>query len=104
MVVDLPAPLGPSRPRQMPLGTSRSSPSTAVISPNRLTTPLSSIAGIGLRIGTARRHPSNRCAVYKLGFVPQYGYSLMCELYHPDDLLVQAARAEEAGFDFLTIS
>ena len=34
----------------------------------------------------------------------QYGYSLMCELYHPQDLLEQAARAEEAGFDFLTIS
>jgi G6PDH family F420-dependent oxidoreductase len=34
----------------------------------------------------------------------QYGYSLMCELYHPNDLLDQAARAEEAGFDFLTIS
>jgi G6PDH family F420-dependent oxidoreductase len=34
----------------------------------------------------------------------RYGYSLMCELYHPNDLLTQAARAEEAGFDFLTIS
>ena len=34
----------------------------------------------------------------------QYGYSLMCELYHPNDLLAQAARAEEVGFDFLTIS
>lgn len=34
----------------------------------------------------------------------QYGYSLMCELYHPNDLLEQAVRAEEAGFDFLTIS
>ena len=40
IVVDLPAPLGPSRPRQMPSGTSRSSPSTAVIGPKRLTTPL----------------------------------------------------------------
>ena len=39
IVVDLPAPLGPSRPRQMPSGTSRSSPSTAVIGPKRLTTP-----------------------------------------------------------------
>jgi G6PDH family F420-dependent oxidoreductase len=36
--------------------------------------------------------------------VTQYGYSLMCELYHPRDLLAQAVRAEEAGFDFLTIS
>jgi G6PDH family F420-dependent oxidoreductase len=34
----------------------------------------------------------------------EYGYSLMCELHHPNDLLAQAARAEEAGFDFLTIS
>jgi len=39
-----------------------------------------------------------------LGVVTQYGYSLMCELYHPRDLLAQAVRAEEAGFDFLTIS
>ena len=31
IVVDLPAPLGPSRPRQMPSGTSRSRPSTAAI-------------------------------------------------------------------------
>src|SRR5262245_14521726 len=44
MVVDLPAPLGPSRPRQMPFGTSRSRPSTAVIGPNLFTTPCSSIA------------------------------------------------------------
>jgi len=33
-----------------------------------------------------------------------YGYSLMCELHHPNDLLEQARLAEEAGFDFLTIS
>src|SRR3954454_9769132 len=39
MVVDLPAPLGPSRPTQVPSGTSRSRWSTAVSSPKRLTTP-----------------------------------------------------------------
>jgi len=33
-----------------------------------------------------------------------YGYSLMCELHGPNELLAQAARAEEAGFDFVTIS
>jgi G6PDH family F420-dependent oxidoreductase len=33
-----------------------------------------------------------------------YGYSLMCELHHPDQLLDQARQAEQAGFDFLTIS
>src|SRR5882757_9824309 len=44
IVVDLPAPLGPSSPRQIPSGTSRSSPSTAVIAPKRFTTPFSSIA------------------------------------------------------------
>ena len=44
IVVDLPAPFGPSRPRQMPFGTSRSRPSTAVIGPNLFTTPCSSIA------------------------------------------------------------
>jgi alkanesulfonate monooxygenase SsuD/methylene tetrahydromethanopterin reductase-like flavin-dependent oxidoreductase (luciferase family) len=36
--------------------------------------------------------------------MPSYGYSLMCELYDPNELLAQAARAETAGFDFLTIS
>ncbi len=33
-----------------------------------------------------------------------YGYSLMCELHGPNVLLAQAVRAEEAGFDFVTIS
>src|SRR5207237_7531277 len=33
IVVDLPAPLGPSRPTQVPTGTSRPSRSTAVIGP-----------------------------------------------------------------------
>jgi alkanesulfonate monooxygenase SsuD/methylene tetrahydromethanopterin reductase-like flavin-dependent oxidoreductase (luciferase family) len=36
--------------------------------------------------------------------MPSYGYSLMCELYDPNELLAQAGRAEAAGFDFLTIS
>src|SRR4051794_3650568 len=50
MVVDLPAPLGPSRPTQVPSGTSRSRWSTAVRSPKRLTTPCKRSAG-----GTPRR-------------------------------------------------
>jgi hypothetical protein len=33
IVVVLPAPFGPSKPTQVPYGTSRSSPSTAVIAP-----------------------------------------------------------------------
>src|SRR3954447_2149695 len=41
IVVDLPAPLGPSRPTQVPSGTSRSRWSTAVRSPKRLTTRVS---------------------------------------------------------------
>ena len=36
--------------------------------------------------------------------MPSYGYSLMCELHDPTELLAQAARAEAAGFDFVTIS
>ena len=50
IVVDLPAPLGPSRPTQVPSGTSRSRWSTAVRSPKRLTTPLRRSAS-----GTPRR-------------------------------------------------
>jgi G6PDH family F420-dependent oxidoreductase len=34
----------------------------------------------------------------------KYGFSLMCELHHPSDLVEQAKRAEAAGFDFVTIS
>src|SRR5690606_30606145 len=45
MVVDLPAPLGPSSPSTTPWGTSRSRPLTAVMSPKRFTTPRSEIAG-----------------------------------------------------------
>ena len=33
MVVDLPAPLGPSRPKASPAGTRKEMPSTAVTSP-----------------------------------------------------------------------
>jgi G6PDH family F420-dependent oxidoreductase len=33
-----------------------------------------------------------------------YGYSLMCELHDPNELLAQASRAEAAVFDFVTIS
>jgi hypothetical protein len=36
--------------------------------------------------------------------MPSYGYSLMCELYDPNELLAQAASPEAAGFAFLTIS
>ncbi len=33
-----------------------------------------------------------------------YGFSLMCELHDPNALVEQAKRAEQAGFDFVTIS
>src|SRR5690625_4494009 len=44
-IVVLPAPLGPSRPKTVPRSTVRSTPSTAVVSPNLLTRPSASIAG-----------------------------------------------------------
>jgi G6PDH family F420-dependent oxidoreductase len=34
----------------------------------------------------------------------EFGFSLMCELHDPRALVEQARRAEQAGFDFLTIS
>jgi len=43
-------------------------------------------------------------AAAELRTMPSFGYSLMCELYDPNELLAQAARAEAAGFDFITIS
>ena len=44
IVVDLPAPFGPSSPTHVPYGTSRSRPSTAVSGPNRFTRPRMLIA------------------------------------------------------------
>src|ERR671911_579694 len=56
IVVDLPAPFGPSSPRQMPSGTSRSTPSTAVIGPKVFLTPRNSIAAKpSPRLRTRRR-------------------------------------------------
>src|SRR6478609_12039799 len=46
IVVDLPAPLGPRKPWTSPVATSRSSPSSARKSPNALTRPEISIAGL----------------------------------------------------------
>jgi alkanesulfonate monooxygenase SsuD/methylene tetrahydromethanopterin reductase-like flavin-dependent oxidoreductase (luciferase family) len=34
----------------------------------------------------------------------KYGYTLFCEGYSPGDLIKQAIKAEDAGFDFLVIS
>src|SRR3954447_6637997 len=34
----------------------------------------------------------------------KYGYTLMCELHGPKELVAQAQAAEAAGFDFLVIS
>ena len=45
-MVDLPAPLGPRKPWTSPVATSRSSPSSARKSPNVLTRPEISIAGL----------------------------------------------------------
>ena len=42
MVVVLPAPFGPSRPTTVPSGTRKSTPSSAVNDPNRLTNPSAS--------------------------------------------------------------
>ncbi|MDQ6805413.1 MAG: LLM class flavin-dependent oxidoreductase, partial [Actinomycetota bacterium] len=33
-----------------------------------------------------------------------FGYTMMCEQSRPDDLVRDARRAEEAGFDFSVIS
>ena len=60
IVVDLPAPLGPSRPTHVPSGTSRSRPSTAVIAPKRLTTPRR-------RMARARHAPGCHAASAQFG-------------------------------------
>ena len=44
-VVVLPAPLGPSSPKNDPVGTSRFTPATATLLSNRFTSPRSANAG-----------------------------------------------------------
>src|SRR5690348_2042991 len=44
--VVLPAPLGPSRPRTVPSATVRLTPSSAVVSPKRLTRPSTTMASV----------------------------------------------------------
>jgi hypothetical protein len=43
-------------------------------------------------------------AAAELPAMPSYGYRLMCEFYDPKELLAEAARAEAAGFDFITFN
>jgi hypothetical protein len=45
IVVVLPAPFGPSRPKIVPTGTSRSMPASACTSPNSFVSPSTRIAG-----------------------------------------------------------
>src|SRR6476646_6674517 len=59
--VVLPAPFGPSRPKTMPSGTSRSTPARAVVDPNRLTTPATRTAGGAPEVLVASR--LSRCCV-----------------------------------------
>ena len=48
IVVDLPAPLGPSNPKDSPLATSKSMPSTAVKSPKTLVKPRTEMSGLDI--------------------------------------------------------
>src|SRR5512133_3210813 len=45
IVVDLPAPLGPRKPKKLPRGTSRSTPSTAAFEPYDFRRPRTRMAG-----------------------------------------------------------
>src|SRR3954471_19788271 len=51
--VVLPAPLGPSRPRTRPSGTSNDTPFTASTVPKHFTSPSATIAGSGTRVSLA---------------------------------------------------
>src|SRR5262249_15014436 len=50
MVVDLPAPLGPRKPKISPSATEKSIPSTAVSAPKRRTSEQTSMAGVATSI------------------------------------------------------
>jgi hypothetical protein len=66
IVVDLPAPLGPSNPKDSPLATSKSMASTAVKSPNFLVNPraLMSDSGIDLSYRLTQVYSSTTCGYY----------------------------------------
>src|SRR5919202_4276925 len=87
IVVDLPAPFGPSRPTHVPWGTSRSSPSTAVIRPYRLTTPRSLMASAAL---TGDQHARGR----RRGGAPSTRLPVKLQVAAGDDA---AARLEGAA-------
>src|SRR5262249_55948549 len=66
MSVDLPAPFGPSRPKISPSSTAKLTPFTAVKSPNFLTIPRTSIAGMAASAhgqGHVGRHAEGQAAV-----------------------------------------
>jgi hypothetical protein len=58
IVVVLPEPLGPRKPYTLPVGTTRSSPSTTAVCPRRFVSPFVSIAN-SLSIGPS---PNTRAA------------------------------------------
>ena len=51
IVVVLPAPFGPTRPKKHPRGTSRSTPATAIFSSNRFHKLLTTTAGHSRAVG-----------------------------------------------------
>src|SRR5947209_19623070 len=77
MVVVLPEPLGPRKPKTEPAGTARSMPSTAATAPKRLVRPSVSMASSGVgddRFEGTRRHQSGRdAAVAQEQDVHQWG-------------------------------
>jgi hypothetical protein len=61
LVVVLPAPFRPSKPKTIPAGTTKSTPSAARVSPNGLTSPRASIAGGDCELP---RSASASCALF----------------------------------------
>src|SRR5690606_7699834 len=94
IVVVLPAPLGPSRPRHSPWWTSRSSPSTATTSSKRLTSftqRAESSKGLSLRRGHVTREDAFD------GQRAQFGAPVLVE----QAVIVETARTAERRFSAL---
>ena len=70
MVVDLPAPLGPSRPNDSPGGTSKSMPSTAVKSPKRLVRPWAAMTGAVTAVQPRREDRQRPSTIRLTGAAP----------------------------------
>src|SRR5690606_23053423 len=70
-------------------------------------TPRSALLQGNWELKEARFGPGTGMVARRTGYRPgmtRYGYTLLCEQAPPDQLVADAVRAEESGFDFAVVS